>query len=1383
MKFQFSFKQMVTVLTILLCEILSVVSYADVSVSTNAGTLLAGQKVYAFTKTGSYTGLNAITDDTGLALFDPNDFEEDLYRFRADYLGNQFWTDFVTQPDSEPVQLLISEQTIAVNVSISSGPLSGAKVYLFTESGAYLSKYLLTDSNGNVSFNLPVGKTYKFRADYLGCQYWSEPIIVPETNPTTVSVSCGGGLLRIHLATDSEELEGIKIYLFNTNNTYLGLYQISDASGLGSFNVSEGTYKVRADYRGYQFWSNDIHVIENVNSDFIIPHQDVSVTINKLFQGIIKPCENIKVYLFSPTNQYLSKYQTTDTNGQIFLNLPEMSYKVRADYMDQQFWSEEFTWQNTTVNIPMSKAVITVTGGSQPIEGATVYVFSASGIYLNVNGTTDAEGKIDFRLPSGSYLFRYDHLSNQYWSDEIRLEADQIYPIEISTGGGNLSFTLLKEVGVPIENVKCYLFNSEGQYLGYHDITDNSGTISFGLAEGDYKIRIDYLGYQFWTDEYHLKGNITDEKIIPHGDVTITAEKLYATAEPLENVKVYLFKPDNQYMGKYELTDSAGNVTFSLPNELYKVKIDYMAQQYWAQDFKWENITVTINHALSEILTLQSGSFMANIKVYLFSESGTYLSQYGSTNAAGKASFIIPQGNYKFRADYDGEQYWTSPRTITHGETTSTLVELSPNPAVIISCDPEIIAPKGLSVLTWLSANSDSCIIVPDIGEVPLNGSIAISPSETTTYTITAKRAEDSVSKTATVTVTLPSPVLTTIEINPSNISMTTEETQQFTATGFDEFGNEMPVNVVWSTSDSRNSEISRDGIFRPFTTGRFTVTAQEGNVTGISDIIVNEAFQLSTITITPSNPTINVDETIFFTATGYDINGNTVLIGDVIWSTSQPEATIIDPRGAFRSYVSGIITVAGTSGEVTGTTTVNVRSPYDLANIVVTPSNQLIALGEELQFSATGFDHFGNEKATSILWSVSDPENCAITTQGIFTSTSIGNYTITASSEGVTGTSAITVYEPVVSEIMVNPSSITISPGSSQQFEASGVDQMGNPIAVSVNWSASEGGNIDSIGIFSADIAGTYNIAAEYNGVSGAASVLVEEGALNIHISSPTLVEPIERPDIMVQGFIEGIGNMTEFGVTVNGIPAIIYGNEYVVNHVQMQDGENTISAVVTDINGNTKTESIFVDNASTGNYITIDSNFESGLDQLGTTLTINGEFTSPFDITESEITYTGPGTIEFIESSAEKYEIIINGTGVYFITASVVGTGPEDGEVTYEDTVAVEVLEKSVIDEKLKEKWNGMKTALSNINIEGSIKYFTESSREKFHEAFSAISASLPQIASEMADVEMIYCKNWTTKYRIVRHQLIEGEYRDITYYIYFVADNDGIWKISQF
>ncbi len=241
----------------------------------------------------------------------------------------------------------------------------------------------------------------------------------------------------------------------------------------------------------------------------------------------MQPLAGLPVYLFTEAGSYQSQSKTTDGNGQVVFNLPERAFKVRADYMGQQFWSDTFTWQNTPVTVPMADAEITVTGAGLSLEGVNVYVFSSSGSYLSMSGTTGSDGKVTFRLPAGTYKFRADYQSSQYWTDEETLTAGQVNPISISTGGGELSFTVLKGPGNPLTGVNCYVFNETGTYLGMSANTDPNGQVAFNLSDGSYKIRVDYLGYQFWSQVYSIDGDISGTLTIAHQDVTITVQGEY----------------------------------------------------------------------------------------------------------------------------------------------------------------------------------------------------------------------------------------------------------------------------------------------------------------------------------------------------------------------------------------------------------------------------------------------------------------------------------------------------------------------------------------------------------------------------------------------------------------------------------------------------------------------------------------------------------------------------------------------------------------------------------------------------------------------------------------------------------------------------------------
>ena len=86
--------------------------------------------------------------------------------------------------------------------------------------------------------------------------------------------------------------------------------------------------------------------------------------------------------------------------------------------------------------------------------------------------------------------------------------------------------------------------------------------MAFDLADGAYKFRVDYLGYQFWTDAHSVPDTLSDILTVPHQDVTITVESFYqGWPDPVESVRVYLFTESGSYMNKYGDTDDGGKVT------------------------------------------------------------------------------------------------------------------------------------------------------------------------------------------------------------------------------------------------------------------------------------------------------------------------------------------------------------------------------------------------------------------------------------------------------------------------------------------------------------------------------------------------------------------------------------------------------------------------------------------------------------------------------------------------------------------------------------------------------------------------------------------------------------------------------------------------------
>ena len=238
-----------------------------------------------------------------------------------------------------------------------------------------------------------------------------------------------------------------------------------------------------------------------------------------------------------------------------------------------------------------------------------------------------------------------------------------------------------------------------------------------------------------------------------------------------------------------------------------------------------------------------------------------------------------------------------------------------------------------------------------------------------------------------------------------------------------------------------------------------------------------------------------------------------------------------------------------------------------------------------------------------------------------------------------------------------------------------------------------------------------------------------------------------------------------------MNGIPAAVYGNQFVVNHIPLDEGINTITATATDSTGNTASTQVTVSAIANDNYIRLRPNLESGIAPLELTLSIDGSFS--FD--EAEVSVTGPSQPDLLDSNENEYRFAMAVEGIYSFTVSV--TAP-DGNV-YQDTVAIPVMNTTQMDNLLRGKWEGIRTALANQHIDTAVNYFVEETKPHYHDIFTALDAHMPQIAQDMEDIQRIYVRGNAAKYRIRKNEFYGGQIITITHYIYFSSRSRRIME----
>jgi trimeric autotransporter adhesin len=272
-----------------------------------------------------------------------------------------------------------------------------------------------------------------------------------------------------------------------------------------------------------------------------------------------------------------------------------------------------------------------------------------------------------------------------------------------------------------------------------------------------------------------------------------------------------------------------------------------------------------------------------------------------------------------------------------------------------------------------------------------------------------------SITGSAAVTVTGAS--LVSIAVTPANSSMPIGASKQFVATGTfsDSSTQDITASVAWSSSAPAVASINSAGLATSLASGSTTISAIVGATTGSTLLTVSMA-KLTSITITPGNPTIAAGTLIQLHATGKFSDGSTITnLSGVSWKSSKPNIASLRSTGIVRGKKSGSVTISASLSGITGTTTLTVGSGT-LVSITVTPASPTLTAGQTQQFAATGSFSDGSTQDVTIMahWSSSVASVATVANApsiaGLATTAVPGATVITANSGGVSNSTTMTV-------------------------------------------------------------------------------------------------------------------------------------------------------------------------------------------------------------------------------------------------------------------------------------------------------------------------------------------------------------------------------------
>jgi hypothetical protein len=285
----------------------------------------------------------------------------------------------------------------------------------------------------------------------------------------------------------------------------------------------------------------------------------------------------------------------------------------------------------------------------------------------------------------------------------------------------------------------------------------------------------------------------------------------------------------------------------------------------------------------------------------------------------------------------------------------------------------------------------------------------------------------------------------------------------------------------------------------------------------GSSNYWVDVLFQtgpaptLSSIAVTPANPSIVLGGTQQFTAIGTYSNGTTQdLTSLAAWTSSVTARATIASGGLATTTATGTTTIAANYLSVTGSTTLTVQ-PQPLA---ITTTNLPAGFAGSV-YSATLAGSGGTTPYSWTIISGALPSGVTLAANGTFagTPTVSGTFSFTvkatdAGSPAQTATQplSMTISATLVS-ISVTPTNPTVTVGGTQQFTATATfsDSSTQNLTSQAAWtsSATSKASINAAGVATGVSSGTTTISANFGGTGGSTVLTVQPATVTIITTS----------------------------------------------------------------------------------------------------------------------------------------------------------------------------------------------------------------------------------------------------------------------------------------
>lgn len=370
---------------------------------------------------------------------------------------------------------------------------------------------------------------------------------------------------------------------------------------------------------------------------------------------------------------------------------------------------------------------------------------------------------------------------------------------------------------------------------------------------------------------------------------------------------------------------------------------------------------------------------------------------------------------------------------------TSTSIQVGGTETLTATVSPKDAANKKV---TWKSSNAA-------IASVDANGKVTGVKAGEATITVTT---EDG-GKTATCKVTVSDKEIkvTGVKLNKSETSLLVGGNETLTATVLPEDATNQ--NVTWKSDKPEIATVDANGKVTAVKVGEatITVTTEDGGKTATCKVTVSEtSLAVTGVTLNKTELTLAAGGSETLTATVAPAEATNK---KVTWKSDKPEIASVDANGKVTGVKAGEATITVTTEDGSKTATCKVTVTIPVTGVTLNKTSTTIAVEVTEELTATVAP--ANATNQKVTWKSSDPAVARVNSKGKVLGLSVGEATITVTTEdgGKTATCKVRVL-PRVNKVTVTPANLTLGKNKRYTLTAT-VDTQSGPNN-GVTWASS---------------------------------------------------------------------------------------------------------------------------------------------------------------------------------------------------------------------------------------------------------------------------------------------------------------------------------------